>query len=101
MYRWQNWSDKELLELRFCDLRIDWQNTRLKLFTEKLKKELESKGLHMRPGFWLSREFFVADGSTGIALPFYLAHPRLKRLELAQMGEVEGGSDRDLSLIHI
>ena len=27
----------------------------------------------------------------GIAIPFYLAHPRLQKLELAQMLEVEGG----------
>ena len=27
----------------------------------------------------------------GIAIPFYLAHPRLAKLELAQMLEVEGG----------
>ena len=29
----------------------------------------------------------------GIAIPFYLAHPRLARLELAQMLEVEGGDE--------
>jgi hypothetical protein len=28
----------------------------------------------------------------GIAVPFYLAHPRLQRLERAMMGEVEGGN---------
>ena len=28
----------------------------------------------------------------GIAIPFYLAHPRLMRLEKAQMLEVEGGT---------
>src|SRR5439155_877872 len=30
-------------------------------------------------------------GFPGIAIPFYLAHPRLAKLELAQMLEVEGG----------
>jgi len=28
----------------------------------------------------------------GIAIPFYLAHPRLRRLELTQMLEIEGGT---------
>jgi len=34
----------------------------------------------------------LPDGVTGVAVPFYLAHPRLARLERAQMLEVEGGT---------
>jgi len=41
---------------------------------------------------WLSDEWFTADGTTGVAIPFYLAHPRLARLEESQMLEVEGGT---------
>src|SRR5207253_8807734 len=44
-----------------------------------------------RPHFWLADEWFTPDGVPGIAIPFYLAHPRLAKLELAQMLEVEGG----------
>ncbi|MGH7231784.1 MAG: putative zinc-binding metallopeptidase, partial [Nitrospiraceae bacterium] len=51
----------------------------------------ESRGLGFRPHFWLSDEWFCPDDVPGIAIPFYLAHPRLAKLELNQMLEVEGG----------
>ena len=41
---------------------------------------------------WLSEEWFSPDGVPGIAVPFYLAHPRLERLERRMMRNVEGGS---------
>jgi hypothetical protein len=41
---------------------------------------------------WLSTDWFTPDGLTGFAVPFYLAHPRLARLERAKMLEVEGGT---------
>ena len=52
----------------------------------------QGKGLRFRPHFWLSDEWFCPDGVPGIAVPFYLAHPRLSRLEQSQMLEVEGGT---------
>ncbi|OQW36857.1 MAG: hypothetical protein A4E19_21150 [Nitrospira sp. SG-bin1] len=58
----------------------------------ELIRELESRGLLFRPHFWLSNEWFTPDGVPGIAIPFYLAHPRLARLEQSQMLEVEGGT---------
>ena len=39
---------------------------------------------------YLSDEWFTPDGATAIAIPFYLAHPRLAKLEEAQMLEIEG-----------
>ena len=47
-----------------------------------------------RPYFWLSNEWFTPDAHSGIAIPFYLAHPRLRQLERRQMYEVEGGTER-------
>jgi len=40
----------------------------------------------------LADDWFTPDGVPGIAIPFYMAHPRLQRLELNQMFEVEGGT---------
>ena len=57
----------------------------------QLETELAEKGLLVRLRFFLSDEWFTPDGGTAIAIPFYLAHPRLERLEEAQMFEVEGG----------
>ena len=58
----------------------------------QLGHELEGRGLGFRPYFWLSTEWFTPDEVPGIAIPFYLAHPRLARLEQNQMLEVEGGT---------
>ena len=41
---------------------------------------------------WLAEEWFSPDGIPGIAVPFYLAHPRLMRLERRMMRQVEGGN---------
>ena len=54
--------------------------------------ELEARGLPFRPDCYLGDEWFSPEGSPVIAIPFYLAHPRLKQLELHQMLEVEGGT---------
>jgi hypothetical protein len=58
----------------------------------ELQAEIAQRGLLFRPHFWLSNEWFTPDGIPGIAIPFYLAHPRLARLELHQMFEIEGGT---------
>ncbi len=42
-----------------------------------------------------SEEWFTPDGVPGFAIPFYLAHPRLMKLERRQMLEVEGGTERE------
>jgi hypothetical protein len=47
------------------------------------------------PHVWLAEEFFAPEGVLGFAVPFYLAHPRLMRLERAQMLECEGAGEAD------
>lgn len=89
---WADWTDVELLDMRICDLGVKLEGTRLEQRIAQLFKELESRDLRFRPHCWLSDEWFTPDGIPGIAIPFYLAHPRLERLERKQMLEVEGGS---------
>ncbi len=89
---WANWPDEKLLDMRMCDLQLEIQGTDLEKRIEHLYKELEDRGLRFRSFFWLSDDWFTPDGVTGVAIPFYLAHPRLARLELNQMFEVEGGN---------
>ncbi len=50
--------------------------------------------LRVRPHCWLSDDWFSPDNIPGIAVPFYMAHPRLMRLERNQMLEVEGGTKK-------
>jgi hypothetical protein len=40
----------------------------------------------------LSSDWFSPDGVPGIAIPFFLAHPRLRALERSRMHTLEGGS---------
>ena len=89
---WADWDDERLLDLRLCDLDLRIEGTDLEDRTAELGRELDGRGLDFKPYFWLADEWFCPDGVPGIAIPFYLAHPRLARLELAQMLEVEGGT---------
>jgi hypothetical protein len=84
-------SDEELFDLQFRQLDIHIEGSTLEPRIAQLHEELDARGLTFRPHYWLSDEWFTPDGIPGIAIPFYLAHPRLARLELTQMLEVEGG----------
>jgi hypothetical protein len=92
-------SDEELLGLRFCDLKLSVERSPLARHVRRLYTDLERCGLSVRPHVWLSEEWFSPDGVPGIAMPFYLAHPRLERLERRIMGEAEGGNSRLLMRI--
>jgi hypothetical protein len=89
---WVGVSDRELLEVRLCELGLRLEETPLLAGVERLWRELEAAGLRFRPHVWLSTDWFAPDGVPGFAVPFFLAHPRLVRLERGQMGEVEGGT---------
>ncbi len=91
---WTRLTDEELLDVRFCDLRLSLRSAGLDLAVGRLYEELRLKGIRFRPHVWLSEEWFSPDGTPGIAIPFYLAHPRLQRLERRFMHEVEGGNDK-------
>lgn len=85
-------SDEQLFEKRLCDLPVRIEGTPLQDRIDQLYEELELKRIEFRPHFWLSDDWFTPDGVPGVAIPFYLAHPRLMRLENTQMLEVEGGT---------
>jgi hypothetical protein len=88
---WASWPDEKLLETRICDLGLTIEGTDLEQRIAQINAELDARALIFRPHYWLSDEWFTPDDVPGIAIPYYLAHPRLARLELAQMLEVEGG----------
>lgn len=88
---WADLPDDQLLDLRLADLPIQIEGTTLGDRTARLREELASRNLRFPLHFYLSDEFYTPDGSSAIAIPFYLAHPRLARLEETQMLEVEGG----------
>jgi len=75
-----------------CDLGVSLKETGLEESVEELYAELDRRNISFHPHVWLSHDWFSPDGVPGIAIPFYLAHPRLMRLERSQVLEVEGGS---------
>ena len=85
-------SDEQVLAMRFCDLKLKIERTPLARNIRRLYRELDKRQIKFRPHVWLSEEWFSPDGVPGIAIPFYLAHPRLERLERRMMRNVEGGS---------
>src|SRR5215469_3868716 len=96
---WVRLSDEELLRLRFCDLKLTIERSPVARHVRRLYAELDRRGVRMRPHVWLSEEWFSPDGVPGIAVPFYLAHRRLERLERRIMREAEGGNTRLLMRI--
>jgi hypothetical protein len=89
---WAEYSDEELLDLRLSDLGVRIEGSFLEGRIEQLYRELGDRGIDFRPHFWLSDEWFTPDDVPGSALAFYVTHPRLMKLERAQMLEVEGGT---------
>ena len=91
-FAWASLPDEQLLQLRLKDLGVRIEGTWLEGCLERLDDELEQHSIGIRPHYWLSDEWFSPDTTPGIAIPFYLAHPRLMRLERKQILEVDGGS---------
>src|SRR5580704_17097244 len=96
---WVRLGDAALLKVRLCDLDLRVEDSRLARPMQRLYEELAGRGIEFKPHAWLSEEWFSPDGVPGIAVPFYLAHPRLERLERRMMRAVEGGNMRWLMRI--
>ncbi len=87
---WASLPEDQLLDLRMADLPLTIEGTLAERIAQ-LREELAARDLQFPLHFYLSDEWFTPDGATAIAVPFYLAHPRLEKLEETQMLEVEGG----------
>jgi hypothetical protein len=89
-------TDDALLSMRLCELPISIDaSPELAARVARLHDELADTGLLLRPKAWLSDEWFCPNAYPGIAIPFYLAHPRLKRLERKMMFEAEGATQAE------
>ncbi len=89
---WAELPTEELLDVRLCDLNLQLEGTALQRRIDRMNTEMGRAGLVFRPYVWLSTDWFTPEGSTGFAVPFYLAHRRLVRLEHAMMFEAEGST---------
>ena len=91
-YFWTSLSDDELLDVRIKDLKVMVEGTWLERCLHTLYAELDAHDIRVRPHAWISSEWFSPDSTPGIGIPFYLAHPRLTRLERKMIIDVEGGT---------
>lgn len=89
---WTECSDEALLTWRICDLDLTISGTELEPIIAQFYDELRAHGLTFQPPCYLADEWFCAEGVPAIAIPFYLAHPRLRKLEAHMVLEVEGGT---------
>ncbi len=88
-----NLGDDELLQMRICDLKLKIAGSELEARIETFYGELAARNISVKPLCYLGEEWFSPEGCATIAIPFYLAHPRLKKLEEKMMLEVEGGTE--------
>ncbi len=89
---WANWSTERLLQLRLRDLGLSIEGTWIEDCVNELYAELDARDIKLHPHVWLSDEWFSPGNVPGFAIPFYLTHPRLMKLERQQLLEIEGGT---------
>ncbi|MFA5240079.1 MAG: putative zinc-binding metallopeptidase [Phycisphaerae bacterium] len=87
-------TDEELLQMRVRDFNLQIQGSALEQLIEKLYEELASKSIAFRPPCYLADEWLCPDKEPIIGIPFFLANPRLKKIEKKIMFEVEGGAEK-------
>jgi len=93
-YPWLSLSDEELLDLKFSELNLQFEGTAIDRRIQRLWDELDARGFRFSPHFWFATEWFAPEHIPGVGVPFYLAHPRLMRLERKQVFEVEGKTEQ-------
>lgn len=72
---------ERLLSQRISDIGLSLEGTVLEKLVTQLYVELEQHGLAFRPPVYLSDQWGCPDGTPLIGVPFYLADPRLARIE--------------------
>ena len=92
-------SYNELLDKRLCDLYLKIEGTEVEARVKELYQELDNKGISFHPECYLADEWLTPDDEPVIGIPFYLAHPRLKRLERRFMLDVEGGTRKSCMML--
>jgi GNAT superfamily N-acetyltransferase len=91
---------KDLLGKRISQLGLRLEGSPVERYVLQLYKELDQKGLHrFRPICYLTDEWGCPDGQPVIGIPFYLADPKLAKLE-RQMNGLEDEREIMMYLRH-
>lgn len=92
---WVEADDAALLRWRMCDLGVRIEGSLVERRVSRLYAELAARGFGFQPRCYLATEWLCPDLVPLIGIPFYLAHPRLMRLEKTMMLEVEGEAEAE------
>ena len=84
-----------MLQVRIKDLGLHISGSALEPATQRLYRELEARDIRFRPPCYLADEWLCPDKEPIIGIPFCLAHPRLKSIEIEMMYEAEGDNQTD------
>ncbi len=91
---------KEILHKRISQLGLKLEGSPVERYVLQLHRELERKGLRrFRPICYLTDEWGCPDGQPVIGIPFYLADPKLARLE-REMNDLEDEREIMMYLRH-
>ncbi|UCF77823.1 MAG: putative zinc-binding metallopeptidase [Candidatus Eiseniibacteriota bacterium] len=91
---WEELPDEEILQMRVRDLGVQIPGSNLEPLVQRVYEELDAKGVRFHPPCYLADEWLCPDKDPIIGIPFCLAHPRLKSIELRLMLEVEGEDEK-------
>jgi hypothetical protein len=89
-----------LLGQKISDLGLSITGSRVERLVEQLYSELNDKGLRYRPPAYLRDQWGCPDGTPLIGIPFYLADPRLERIEEEMAMSVESDAEAMRYLRH-
>jgi hypothetical protein len=89
-------QETNLWDTPIRDLGLTIEGTRLEPIIADFLRELDGRGIRLRPRFYLSSEWGVPFETISIAIPFYLADPELLRLHRERVGVIEGLDREDV-----
>jgi len=79
---------------------VEVRGTRVERLVQRLYAELAERGVRYRPPVYLSDQWGCPDGTPLIGVPFYLADPRLERIEAEMSFAVEDDEEAMRYLRH-
>ena len=82
--------EEELLGLRLSELPLKIEGTWLEACIAQLYEELQARNIPFQPRCYLADEWLTPENEPVIGVPFYLAHPRLIKLQTKMLLEAEG-----------
>ena len=89
-----------LLGRRISELHLRIEGSRVERLVQQLHRELAAKDIAFRPPVYLTDQWGCPDGTPLIGIPFYLADPRLERIEAEMSAGVEDDAESMRYLRH-